>query len=97
VSNGFREKNSVERQGSNRLKREVMLFWGMHPNGKFDRATICYALDYNNLDIDRELVALVQAGLVDIEIHDGVPLYSLTTNEEKRRPIVEWASPGHRR
>jgi hypothetical protein len=68
----------------------------MHPNGKFDRATICYALDYNSLDFDRELEALVQTGLVDIEIQGGVPLYSLTTNEEKRRPIVEWASPGHR-
>jgi hypothetical protein len=79
----------------NRLKRDLMLFWGLHHNGKFDERTIGYALDYDTLDIERELQALVESGIIDKNIEEGVTLYSLTLDEEKRRPIVEWARPGH--
>ena len=72
-----------------------MFFWGMHSKGRFDERTICYALDHELLDVDRELQVLVDAGIVEKEVENGVGLYWLTMNEAKRRSIVEWASPGH--
>jgi len=72
-----------------------MLFWGLHYNSKFDERTIGYALDYGTPDIKRELEALVKAGIIDRVIEEGVALYCLTLDEGKRRPIIEWARPGH--
>jgi hypothetical protein len=72
-----------------------LLFWGLHCNGKFDDLTISYALDYPPQDIERELLALIETRVVDRYVEEGITLYSLTSDEEKRRPIVEWARPGH--
>ena len=82
----------LEEYGNNRVKREVLFFWGCHPNTKFTRHIICYALDCSKLEVDRELKALVEAGLVDIHILNGATFYSLTANEERRRPVLELAS-----
>jgi DNA-binding transcriptional ArsR family regulator len=77
------------------VKRDVMFFWGHHCHGKFDAPTICYALDRGREDVEPELGSLVEAGIVDRQLEDGVVFYSLTRNEERRRPIVERAGPGH--
>ena len=82
----------LEEYGNNRVKREVLFFWGCHPNAKFTRHIICYALDCSKLEVDRELRALVKAELVDIHILNGVTFYSLTANEERRRPVLELAA-----
>ncbi len=74
------------------MKRELLLFWGRHPDTKFARNAICYALDCTKLEMDRGLRALVEAGLVDTHILNGMTLYSLTVNEEKSRPVVEPAA-----
>jgi len=84
----------LEEHGDNRVKRELIAFWGRHPNAKFSRRVICYALDWNKLEADRALRALVDAGVVDTHKHNGLTLYSLTMNEEKRRPVVELAALG---
>jgi DNA-binding transcriptional ArsR family regulator len=67
----------------------------MHCHGRFDTPTICYALDSAAKDVEHELALLADAGIVDRELRDGVVLYSLTKNEDKRRAIVERVSPGH--
>ena len=72
-----------------------MSFWGHHGSGRFDTRTICYALDRDAADVEPELRSLVVAGIVDQEMDSGVAFYSLTRNEERRRPIVERAGPGH--
>ena len=73
------------------VKRELFLFWGMHPNAKFSKPIINYTLDCNKRELESELKAMVEAGLVEVYIQNGVTLYSLTTNEERRRPILEFA------
>jgi predicted transcriptional regulator len=72
-----------------------LLFWGLHNTGKFDERTIGYALDYDIADIKRELQVLAEAGTIDKYEEGGVTLYSLTQDETRRRPIIEWAKPGH--
>jgi hypothetical protein len=72
-----------------------MLFWGLHYSGKFDERTISYALDYNISDVEKELLTLIETGIIDKYDGEGVALYSLTLDEEKRRPIIEWARPRH--
>jgi hypothetical protein len=84
-----------EQKGPSRLKRDLMLFWGMHTTGRFDEKTICYALDYDLRQLEKELSLLVDTGIVEKETENGASLYWLTLNENKRRCIVEWASPGH--
>lgn len=79
----------LEEHEDNRVKRELLFFWGCHPNAKFARNAICYALDCTKLEMDRGLKALVEAELVDTHILNGMTFYSLTTNEERRQPVVE--------
>ena len=82
-------------RGTDRVKRELLLFWGTHSNARFDWPTICYALEGNGVELERALSGLVASGLVDVCVQNGQTFYSLTTNEERRRPIVELATPGH--
>ena len=84
----------LEKHSDNRAKRELLLFWGMHPNARFDRKVICYALDVSKLDMEGALRAMVEEGLLDKHISNGVTLYSLTTNEDSRQPILALAALG---
>jgi hypothetical protein len=82
-------------RGDNPIKRELYFFWGIHPNAKFSRPIIDFALDCNMRDLDSALEAMVTAGLLDTNIQNGVTIYSLTKNEERRRPILEFAKHSH--
>jgi len=84
----------LEKYGINREERELLAFWGMHPNARFTRYAICYGVDWSKLEANRALMALVEAGVVDTHNHNGLTFYSLTKNEEKRRPVVELAALG---
>lgn len=84
----------LEKHSDNRVKRELLLFWGMHPNARFDRKAICYALDCSKLDTEGALRAMVEEGLLDKCISNDVTLYSLTKNEERRRPVLKLAAFG---
>ena len=82
----------LEEHGNSRVKRELLDFWGRHPNAKFSRHAICFALDCGKLEANKALRALVDAGLVDNHTNNGLTLYSLTENEEKRRLVLELAA-----
>lgn len=84
----------LEQHGDSRVKRELLAFWGRHPNAKFSKRVLCYTLDCNKLDAERTLRAMVEAGLLDKHISNSVTLYSLTTNEDSRRPILALATLG---
>ena len=84
----------LEEHGNNRIKRELILFWGMHPNARFNREVICYALDYHKLEMEIALKALAKEGLLDKHIYNGITLYSLTTDQEIRRPVLELTTLG---
>ena len=82
----------LEEHGNDRIKRGLLFFWGMHPNARFDISIICYTVDCHKLDAERALKAMEEDGLVDKDMHNGVTLYSLTTNQERRRPVLELAT-----
>jgi hypothetical protein len=84
----------LEEYGDNREKSQLLRFWGTYPNARFTRYAICYGLDWSKLGANRALKALVDAGVVDTHSHNGLTFYSLTENEEKRRPVVELAALG---
>jgi len=84
----------LEEHRDNRVKRGLLFFWGSHPNAKFARNAIGYALDSSKLEVDKALRVLVEVGLVDTHILNGVTFYSLTTNNEKRRPVLALAALG---
>jgi len=82
----------LEKQVGDLLKTELLTFWGRHPNAKFTRNAIYCALDCTKSDMDTGLKDMVETGLVDTCTHNGVPFYSLTANEERRRAVIELAS-----
>lgn len=84
----------LEEHGNNRVKRELLNFWGRHPDARFSRYAICFALDCGKLEAEKALRAMVDAGLVDNHKNNGLTLYSLTKNEEKRRRVLELAAVG---
>jgi hypothetical protein len=69
----------------------------MHPNARFNRFAIGYAVGSSKLDIKIALRDMAEAGLLDTYICNGETLYSFTKNEEKRRPVLELASLGWNR
>jgi len=84
----------VQKHGNDRVKRKLLIFWGMHPNTRFDSKAISYTLDCFKLDVERALEAMVTEGLVDGYTSNGISLYSLTKNEDSRQPILELANLG---
>ncbi len=84
----------LQEHGDNGVKRGLLLFWSSHPNARFDSKVICYALDRDRLDTEKALRTMVEEGLLDRSTCNGVTLYSLTTNEDRYRPILELATLG---
>ena len=84
----------LEKNAGDRLKMELLAFWGRHPSAKFTRGAISCALDCKRSAMDRALKDMVATGLVDACTHNGVPFYSLTTNEEKRLVALQLAALG---
>ena len=82
----------LEKYAGNRLKTELLAFWGRHPNAKFTRSAISCALDCKKSDMDTALKDLVGTEMVDRCMHNGVTFYSLTANDERRRAVIELAS-----
>ena len=84
----------LEEHGNNRVKRELLDFWGAHPSAKFSRLAIYSAMDYPKRDMERALKDMLAEGIVDMHICRGLTLYSLTINEERCQPILELAALG---
>ncbi len=82
----------LQEHGDSRVKRELLLFWGMHPNARFDHRAVHYAVDYSKMETERALRTMVEEELLDKNICNGVTLYSLTTKEERRRAVLELAA-----
>ena len=57
----------VNRYGDTRAKQELLLFWALHTHARFNRLA---------------LGNMVQNGLVDVQCHNGLAIYSLTSNED---------------
>lgn len=70
------------------LTVEVVAFWHRHPDCRFAESTMCYGLGCRRLDLERAMKAMVEAGLVDVRVHDGMPFYSLTRDEGLRRQVM---------
>lgn len=78
----------LEEHGKNRVKRELLDFWSRHPDAKFSRYALCFALDCGKLEADRALRDMIDTGLVDKHANNGLTLYSLTRNNEEKRQLV---------
>lgn len=80
--------------GNSRVKRQLLLFWGMHHKAKFSMLALRCAVECSRLDMKMALRSMIEEGLLDTHIYNDVPLYSLTRNEERRRPVLELAALG---
>ena len=81
----------LKEHGNNRVKRDLLLFWGLHPSARFESKVIMHALEFNRLDTERALGTMVEEGLIDRSICNGVTLYSLTNHGEIRQSVLELA------
>ena len=84
----------LSKYAGNRATKDLLVFWCRHPNAKFARSAIYCDSGPSRLDVDKGLEEMVEAGLVDTNVHNSVRLYWLTVNEEKRQPITELATLG---
>ncbi len=82
----------LQEYGGDQVKRELLLFWSMHPNARFDHRAICYTLDCNKPDVERALSTMVEEGLLDKNTGNGVTLYSLATKGGKRQAVLALAT-----
>lgn len=84
----------VEEHTSDRLKSEILSFWSRHPYDKFTTSIIACALGLSKLEVSRALKALMDTGLVDSCNQGDLTLYNLTTDETKRKPVLELSARG---
>jgi len=60
-----------------RLDRELATFWLRHPNSKFAKSTLGYALDRGKLDMDKALRFMIGSGLIEEHVRHGTTFYSM--------------------
>ncbi len=84
----------LKKYGDNQVKRELLYFWGRHSEAHFSSNVICRVLDCSKSKTEHLLQEMVEEGLLDNYVANNVTLYSLTTNQEKRRPIMELTALG---
>ncbi|MFC2042521.1 hypothetical protein ACFLTV_03445 [Chloroflexota bacterium] len=84
----------LKEHGDNRVKRELLAFWSKHPCAKISRRVICDILHCTKLEAEVSLRHMVEEGLLDKHITNGITLYTLTKNEEKRRSVLKLAYLG---
>jgi len=65
---------------------------GRHSEARFSSNVICNVLDCSKLEAEYILKEMVEEGLLDNHVSNNVTLYSLTTNEDKRHPILKLAA-----
>lgn len=71
------------------LKSDLLYFWSRYPNAKFTLGVIAGALDRaRKVDVEEALDALVTAEITEKHTQRGLPFYCLTTDPEKREPIL---------
>ncbi|MFC1924707.1 hypothetical protein ACFLXA_05035 [Chloroflexota bacterium] len=86
--NQFINKHASNHTGT-RLKSDLLFFWSRYPHAKFTSGVIAGALDCSRkVDVEEALNALVTAEITEKHTKQGLPFYCLTTDPEKREPIL---------
>lgn len=78
----------VNRYGDTRAKRELLLFWALHPHARFSRLAVLCATECSKPEAERALEDMAHNGLVDVQCHNGLAVYSLTSNEDVQRMLA---------
>jgi hypothetical protein len=84
----------VQEYAPDRLRLDLLGFWGRHPNARFSSRAVCCALDCNKRDAELALKELVDAGILDACVENGMRFYCLTTQAAMRDPVTELGSLG---
>ena len=58
-----------------RLYPELEAFWLRHPDSKFAKSTLCYALDCGKLEMDKALRFMIGSDLIEVHVRYGTPFY----------------------
>ena len=85
----------VNSHADTQLKMDILFFWNKHPNAKFSLGAIARTLDCaRRVDIEEALEALVSAEFLDKHTQQGLPFYCLSTDSQKREPILGLSACG---
>lgn len=77
------------------LGLHLLRFWSKHPNAKFDFGALTCALNGTQRnDLQQALIALHRKGVVETCYRNGATFYSLTTEPQKRVPILRLSALG---
>lgn len=75
---------------------ELVLFFGRHPNAKFNRTAVLHALNTRQFDAGLALKKLINRKIVVTCSDNGITLYSLTGDESIRSLIISLVNLGQR-
>jgi hypothetical protein len=99
IIEAIREKNQpspgklMKKLISNRRCLELLRFFAAHPEGRFSRLAINYAVDngHGQWEVEDALAQLVNEGVLQIVIENGISFHRLTREESVRRVVLEMA------
>lgn len=85
----------INNHADTQLKMDILFFWNKHPNAKFSLGAIARSLDCaRRVDIEEALEALVSAEFLEKHMQQGLPFYCLSTDSQKRGPILGLSACG---
>jgi hypothetical protein len=79
----------VKEFGDDLSSLEMLLFFGRHPNARFNRTAVIHALSSRRSDTGRTLKNLIDKNFVTTHAEYGIMLYALTRQEPTRSLIIE--------
>lgn len=78
----------IQKYADTELKVKLLLSCGRYPDAKLSRGVIAHIPDHGRLDAEQALNSLVNSGVLSMHVQNAVPFYSLTTDHERRNPVM---------
>lgn len=92
VSIGEEVWQFIQKYADTELKVKLLLACGHYPDAKLSRHVIANVPDHGRLDAEQALNSLVSSGILNIHVQNTVPFYCLTTDQERRNPVMTLAA-----
>ena len=80
----------INKYADTRLKTDLLFFWNRYPYAKFTAGVIAHAVScVRKADVEEALEGLAIDDLIEKHTQQGQLFYCLTTDPEKREPVLK--------
>jgi hypothetical protein len=82
----------IQKYADTEVKVKLLLSCGRYPDAKLGQSVIANVPDHGRLDVEQALHSLVNSGVLNMHVQNTVPFYSLTSDQQRRSPVMTLAA-----